>query len=190
MKRNHPFRARVLTIPRGFLIDPLQLVATFPSIGSHLKAFGIGIILALIGLGAYVQWGSGSSPDLPTVTVYKSPTCGCCGDWVSYLRDEGFPVEVESRANVRPVKQQVGVPNDLASCHTAIVNDYVVEGHVPADEIKRLIREAPDLRGISVPGMPVGSPGMERGDRVQPYSVIGFTPSGDTTIVAEYDSKQ
>lgn len=122
--------------------------------------------------------------------MYKSPTCGCCGDWVSYLRDEGFPVEVESRANVRPVKQKVGVPDDLASCHTAIVSDYVVEGHVPAAEIKRLIRETPDLRGISVPGMPVGSPGMERGDRVQPYSVIGFTPSGDTTIVAEYDSKQ
>lgn len=153
-----------------------------------MKTFLLGIVLALVGLGAYWQWGprSEAAADLPTVTVYKSPTCGCCGDWVSHLENEGFPVKVESRANVRPVKQQVGLPEDLAACHTAIVNDYVVEGHVPADEIKRLLRETPDLRGISVPGMPIGSPGMERGDRVEPYSVIGFTADGDTTVVATY----
>lgn len=161
-------------------------MAPFFSVGAYAKAFGLGIVLALLGVGAYLQWGATAAADLPPVTVYKSPTCGCCGDWVTHLRDNGFPVEVKARVNLRPVKQQMGVPKALASCHTAVVNEYVVEGHVPAAEIKRLLRETPDLRGISVPGMPVGSPGMERGDRVDPYSVIGFTASGDTTVVAEY----
>jgi hypothetical protein len=166
-------------------------VAGFPSWSSHAKAFGVGVVLALLGLGAYLQWGSSSSSvsaDLPSVTVYKSPTCGCCGDWVTHLRDSGFPVEVEARANLRPVKQQLGVPDELASCHTAVVGNYVVEGHVPAEQVKRLLREGPDLRGVSVPGMPIGSPGMERGDRVEPYAVVGFTANGDTTVVARYGS--
>jgi hypothetical protein len=161
-------------------------VARIPSLGSHAKAFGLGIVLALLGLGAYLQWGPGASPDLPTVTVYKSPTCGCCGDWVTHLEEEGFPVTVESRANVRPVKRRLGVPAGLASCHTAVVQDYVVEGHVPAAEIKRLLEHTPSFRGLSVPGMPVGSPGMERGDRVEPYAVVGFTAAGDTSVVAQY----
>lgn len=152
----------------------------------HAKAFGLGIFLALLGLGAYLQWGSSASVDAPPVTVYKSPTCGCCGDWVSYLRDEGFSVNVQDRVNLRPVKQELGVPEDLASCHTATVGNYVVEGHVPAEQVKRLLAETPDLTGIAVPGMPIGSPGMERGNRVQPYSVIGFTAAGDTTVVAQY----
>ena len=162
-------------------------MAQFPSLGTHAKAFGLGIVLALVGLGAYLQWGPATvAADLPAVTVYKSPTCGCCGDWVTHLKDNGFPVEVKARANLRPVKQQLGVPDQLASCHTAVVGNYIVEGHVPASEIKRLLSEAPNLRGISVPGMPVGSPGMERGDRVEPYDVVGFTAGGDTTIVAQY----
>jgi hypothetical protein len=102
------------------------------------------------------------------------------------MREEGFEVTVESRVNVQPVKQQLGVPRSLASCHTAVVGDYVVEGHVPAADVKRLLQEGPSLRGVSVPGMPVGSPGMERGDRVDPYPVVGFTASGDTTVRARY----
>ncbi len=151
---------------------------------TYVVAFSIGIVAAALGIGAYLQWGA--SPDLPSVTVYKSPTCGCCGDWVTHLRDSGFPVEVNARSNLRPVKQQVGVPKGLGACHTAVVGNYVVEGHVPAQEIKRLLHEKPKLHGISVPNMPVGSPGMERGDRVEPYDVIGFTKTGDTTVVAEY----
>lgn len=153
---------------------------------THAKAFGLGVFLALLGLGAYLQWGPGTSADLPPVTVYKSPTCGCCGDWVSYLRDEGFSVNVQDRVNLQPVKKQLGVPEDLAACHTATISHYVVEGHVPAEEVKELLQNTPNLTGIAVPGMPVGSPGMERGDRVQPYSVIGFTATGDTTVVARY----
>ncbi|PSQ64345.1 MAG: CopG family transcriptional regulator [Bacteroidetes bacterium QH_2_64_74] len=143
-------------------------MSSFPSRSSHLKAFGIGMVLALLGVGAYFQFWS--SPDLPTVTVYKSPSCNCCGEWVTHMKEQGFPVEVSS----------------LAACHTAVVDNYVVEGHVPAQDVKQLLRETPDVRGLSVPGMPVGSPGMERGDRVEPYEVVTFTPAGDTTVFAQY----
>lgn len=157
---------------------------------THVKAFGAGIVLAILGLGVYMQWGPGASADLPEVTVYKSPTCGCCAKWVTHLRESGFPVKVEEQVNVNPVKRQMGVPENLASCHTAVVEDYVVEGHVPAQDIKQLLQEKPTFRGLSVPGMPIGSPGMERGDYVEPYSVVGFTPEGDTTVVAQYGPRQ
>lgn len=168
-----------------FLLSDVT-VASFPSLSTHAKAFGIGIVLAVLGLGIYVQWGPGAAADLPEVTVYKSPTCGCCSDWVTHLRDNGFSVTVNDEVNMKPIKQRAKVPQDLAACHTATMGDYIVEGHVPADEMKRLLQETPDLHGISVPGMPVGSPGMERGDYVEPYSVVGFSASGDTTVVARY----
>jgi hypothetical protein len=151
---------------------------------SHLKAFGGGIVLALLGLGLYLQFGT--SPDLPTVTIYKSPSCDCCAEWATHMREQGFPVQVESQFTLKPLKQQLGVPGALASCHTAVVNDYVIEGHVPAEDVKDLLRQAPEVRGLSVPGMPVGSPGMERGSRVDPYEVVAFTASGDTSVVAKY----
>lgn len=153
---------------------------------SHLKAFGVGIVLAVFGIGGYVYFGPLASADLPTVTVYKSPSCNCCAEWVTHMREQGFPVEIQSRFNVKPVKRKVGVPSSLAACHTAVVNNYVVEGHVPAKDVKQLLRENPKVRGLSVPGMPVGSPGMERGNRVEPYKVLTFTPAGDTTVFARY----
>jgi len=153
---------------------------------SHLKAFGVGVVLAALGVGAYMQFWQSSTEDLPAVTVYKSPSCNCCGEWIAHMEEQGFPVEVKSRFNVTPVKKQVGLPASLAACHTAVVDNYVVEGHVPARDVKQLLREKPDVRGIAVPGMPVGSPGMERGDRVDPYEVLAFTPSGDTTVFAQY----
>jgi len=164
----------------------LRLMSWFSNYQSHLKAFGVGVVLALLGIGGYYYYGPGASPTLPTVTVYKSPSCNCCADWVTYMREQGFPVTVESRYNVGPVKQEVGVPSSLSSCHTAVVGNYVVEGHVPAEQVKQLLREQPDVRGLSVPGMPVGSPGMERGDRVEPYEVVSFTLAGDTSAVARY----
>lgn len=133
-----------------------------------------------------MQFWQSPAEDLPSVTVYKSPSCNCCAEWITHMEEEGFPVEVKSRFDVKPVKKQVGLPSSLASCHTAVVGEYVVEGHVPAQEVKQLLREEPDVRGLSVPGMPVGSPGMERGDRVDPYEVLTFTPSGETTVFAEY----
>ena len=111
-------------------------------------------------------------------------------DWVTHLRDNGFSVTVKEEVNMRSVKQRAGVPSNLASCHTATVGNYVVEGHVPAQEIKQILRQKPKYHGISVPGMPVGSPGMERGNRGEPYSVVGFAPSGDTTVVARYGPQQ
>jgi hypothetical protein len=161
-------------------------MTSFPSLQSHAKAFGIGIVLALLGGGAYFYWGPAASANLPTVTVYKSPSCNCCAKWITHMREQGFPVKIESRFNVQPVKKEVGVPSSLAACHTAVVGNYVVEGHVPAQDVKRLLRETPEVQGLSVPGMPVGSPGMERGNRVEPYDVVTFTPGGDTTVFAQY----
>jgi hypothetical protein len=161
-------------------------MASLTSYQTHLKAFGIGIILAALGVGGYLYFGPSASANLPTVTVYKSPSCQCCSKWVTHMEEQGFPVEVESKLRVGPVKEQVGLPSSLAACHTAVVGDYVVEGHVPAADVKRLLRERPDVRGLSVPGMPVGSPGMERGNRVEPYEVVTFTPTGDTTVFARY----
>lgn len=157
-----------------------------PSSRTHLKAFGVGVVLALLGLGAYWQFGPSASTDQPTVTVYKSPSCGCCTEWVSYMRDQGFPVEVESKLNLNPVKSQMGIPSSLEACHTAVVDGYVVEGHVPAEEVKRLLQERPDVQGLAVPGMPAGSPGMEQGGRVEPYNVLTFTQEGKTTVFAQY----
>lgn len=164
-------------------------MALVPSHWSHLKAFGVGVVLALLGIGGYLYFGPSASADLPTVTVYKSPSCNCCAKWITHMREQGFPVEIESKFNVKPVKKQVGVPGELAACHTAVVGNYVVEGHVPAEDVKQLLRTKPDVRGLSVPGMPVGSPGMERGNRVEPYEVLTFTPAGDTTVFAQYGQR-
>jgi len=164
-------------------------MASFLNDQSHLRAFGVGMVLALLGLGGYYYFGAGASASLPTVTVYKSPSCNCCQKWVAHMKEKGFEVNIESRFNVTPVKKKAGLPSSLAACHTAVVGEYVVEGHVPAQEVKRLLRETPDVRGLSVPGMPVGSPGMERGSRVEPYEVVTFTPAGDTTVFARYGQR-
>jgi hypothetical protein len=121
------------------------------------------------------------------IHVYKSPTCGCCTDWVKHLEDNGFEVEVSEVDNVTPVKIKAGLTPALASCHTAFINDYVIEGHVPADDIKRLLSQAPQALGLSVPGMPVGSPGMEMGDRKDPYQVLLFNKNGQTRVFAEHN---
>lgn len=114
-----------------------------------------------------------------SVTVYKSPTCGCCSEWVEYLEENGFTVRVTDMPDVMPMKQRLGLPRDLSSCHTAVVGGYVVEGHVPADVMKRLLTEKPDVTGIAVPGMPIGSPGMEVPGRVpEAYDVVAFDRRG------------
>jgi len=109
---------------------------------------------------------------LPLIRVHKSPSCGCCGVWVDHVRAAGFPVEVHDTEDMMTVKDRLGVPEPMMSCHTAEVDGYFVEGHVPAEDIKRLLAEKPKARGIAVPGMPLGSPGMEMPDgRTQPYEV-------------------
>ncbi len=120
------------------------------------------------------------------MTVFRSPTCGCCGQWIEHVEAAGFQVNDEVTEDMAAVKQQYGVPQNLTSCHTTVVGDYVIEGHVPAEDIQRLLVEKPDVAGIAVPGMPIGSPGMESGDYVEPYDVFSFTDSGETAVFAEH----
>ncbi|MGY6249127.1 DUF411 domain-containing protein [Bosea thiooxidans] len=120
---------------------------------------------------------------LPKMIVTKDPNCGCCGGWVEHMKAAGFPVEVITSSDVDQVKLRLGVPDDLASCHTAEVSGYVVEGHVPADAVKRLLAEKPQARGLAVPGMPMGSPGMEvAGKAPESYEVVLFGSSGRTSF--------
>ena len=134
------------------------------------------------------QEAEGLSKDI-IVTVYKSPTCGCCGGWIEHMRKAGFEVRevnVSSSVLLR-VKDKYGVPYELRSCHTAVVGDYIVEGHVPPQEVQRLLAERPAVKGIGVPGMPLGSPGMESPDgTVQPYTVFAFDQAGNMQPVAQY----
>ena len=122
--------------------------------------------------------------DAPLVTVYKSPTCGCCSTWATYMEREGFRVETVDTDRMPAVRDSLGVPGDLSACHTATVGGYTVEGHVPADAVRRLLAEAPDARGLAVPGMPIGSPGMEQGDRRQPYDVLLIDDAGEAAVFA------
>jgi hypothetical protein len=120
---------------------------------------------------------------LPTVTVYKSPTCGCCRNWVAHLREHGFEVETVDTDRLDAVKVRYGVPAELRSCHTAIVDGKVVEGHVPADVIMTFLADSTDATGLAVPGMPMGSPGME-GPYREAYDVLSFGGEGDPRIYA------
>lgn len=127
---------------------------------------------------------------LPKVVVTKDPNCGCCGGWVDHMKAAGFPVDIVPTPQVNRVKVRLGVPDDLASCHTAEVGGYVIEGHVPADAIKRLLSEKPSGKGLAVPGMPMGSPGMEM-DGMAPdiYEVVLFGPS-ERRIFARYEGSR
>ncbi len=122
--------------------------------------------------------------ELPTVAVYKSPTCGCCVKWVEHLEAHGFTVVSHDTNELPRVKATTGVPGELASCHTAIVDGYVVEGHVPADLIVRMLEERPEIAGLAVPGMPMGSPGME-GPYKEAYDVLAFQRNGKTEVYAK-----
>ena len=131
-----------------------------------------------------------AEPSLPGVTVHKSATCGCCQLWVDRLRGAGFTVEVRNEDNLNEVKQRVGIPYGMGSCHTAEVAGYFVEGHVPIEDVQRLLRERPDAKGLTVPGMPAGSPGMEGpSGQVQPYEVFLVGRDGTTIVFSRHGSK-
>ena len=122
--------------------------------------------------------GSGIAETLPLVNVTKDPSCGCCDGWVAHIEAAGFPVKVVESSDMDSLKQRLGVPAELASCHTAEVGGYVVEGHVPAAAIRRLLAERPDATGLAVPGMPAGSPGMDfPGVDPEPYEAFLFGPT-------------
>ena len=119
----------------------------------------------------------------PQLTVYKSATCGCCRNWVEHMKANGFDVKAIDVDDIDAVKRERGVPASAASCHTGIVNGYFVEGHVPADAVLRMLKEKPAIAGIAVPGMPVGSPGMEvPSGQTQPYAIVSVDRSGKTAI--------
>jgi hypothetical protein len=123
--------------------------------------------------------------DTATLVVYKSPTCGCCREWVSRMKDAGFHVVVHDTEDMDAVKSASNVPADLRACHTAVIGKYVIEGHVPPADIRRLLREAPAVAGVAVPGMPTGSPGME-GGVPERYDVVAFGGSAARRVFASH----
>ena len=137
------------------------------------------LLFAASSMGAAAQTPPAPAP----VSVFKSATCGCCAKWNDHMRTAGFTVNSTDLPDVAVMKDKHGVPAPLRSCHTAVVGGYVIEGHVPADVIKKLLRERPAVVGIAVPGMPMGSPGME-GSRVDSYNVMSFDKSGATKVYA------
>lgn len=125
------------------------------------------------------------APPPSVLTVYKDPNCGCCQKWVEHMSKAGFVLQVRDVKNMDEVKDMMRVPKELQSCHTGVVDKYVIEGHVPADVVKKFLAEKSSMQGIAVGGMPAGSPGMEMGDRVDHYDVVAFDRDGKTKVYAK-----
>ncbi len=136
------------------------------------------VLLAVAGVFVFKSEGA------PKLVVYKNAACGCCGSWIDHMKAAGYEVEVHDVDDLNSIKQQHGVGGNLASCHTAIIDGYVVEGHVPAEDVTRLLAERPAVMGIAVPSMPVGSPGMEQGDPADyhAYDVVTFDGTGASSV--------
>lgn len=144
------------------------------------------LVVLVVSPGAFAAAPKSQKASGPTkIVVYKSPTCGCCGKWEDHLRASGFTVESKVTEAMNPKKVELGVPQGLQSCHTAVVEGYVVEGHVPAASIKKLLKQKPKVAGIAVPGMPIGSPGME-GPNPEKYDVVSFGRDGKTKVFDKY----
>lgn len=148
--------------------------------------------ISALALGGAIYVGSGlvaaqQKSAGPLVEVFKSPTCGCCAKWVEHMNANGFNVRTTEINDLTEIKKSRGVPDQVQSCHTAVVNGYVVEGHVPASDVHRLLKEKPAIAGIAVGGMPVGSPGMDfPGTKAQAYSVVAFDKTGATRVFAKH----
>ena len=144
-----------------------------------------GVTVVLVG--AMVFWSAQPASAKPTITVYKTATCGCCEGWIEHLRKEGYEVIAEDVDNLAAIKTELGVGPHLSSCHTALIDGYIVEGHVPAADIDRLLAERPEIAGLSAPGMPAGSPGMKvPGRPADPFDVLAFDHLGKTTVYAKH----
>lgn len=136
-------------------------------------------IVAVLGLSGLAH----AAP--PIVDVFKTATCGCCEEWTRHLQENGFTVKVNNVPDPGDYRQKFGIPKELGSCHSAKVGGYAIEGHVPAADIKRLLASRAKARGLAVPGMPMGSPGMEMGQR-EAYDVLLVKPDGKTTVFKRY----
>jgi len=128
------------------------------------------------------------APQELNIAVYRTPTCGCCQGWVEHIKQNGFQVTdiVKPESEIQAIRQKYNLPLDLTSCHTSEIAGYLVEGHIPVVDVKRLIAQKPDIAGISVPGMPIGTPGMEIGDRKQSFNVLAFEKDGQTEVFNAY----
>ncbi len=155
-----------------------------------MKIVTMSVLVALLATSAHaeerVRNETAVSDGRLKITVYRSPTCDCCGKWMDYLKKRNFSVTEIPTNRVTETKLALGVPESLASCHTAVINGYVIEGHVPADDIGKLLQSRSTVAGIAVPGMPTGSPGMEMGDRKDPFTVLAFDRKGKAEKFNEY----
>jgi len=148
-------------------------------------ALGAGFLALSLTTGAVAPPRVDAASKEPTITVYKDPGCGCCRSWIEHLVKHGYRVDAKDTPDMTEIKRTLGVPEGVTACHTAVVNGYLIEGHVPAKDIARLLRDKPKVAGLAVPGMPAGSPGME-GSRPQHYQVLTFDKNGKTTVFASY----
>lgn len=167
--------------PLTFMLPRVLIAGLSPS--KAILSNGIFLLWAIalwLWSGAIAQ-----AAEMP-MTVFRSPTCSCCGAWIEHLESEGFTVTEHQMTDMDAVKQEYGIPEEMASCHTALIDGYKIEGHVPAADIHQLLLDHPDVEGLAVPGMPVGSPGMESGDRHDAYTVFSFKPNGELESVNEY----
>jgi hypothetical protein len=156
---------------------------------SYILRAAHGVLVAALALGApalHAQQKPAAAK--PHLTVYKSPTCGCCAKWVDYMQASGFTSAVTNMPDVTPIKIKHGVTPRLASCHTTLVGGYVIEGHVPVEDVRRLLKEKPAVVGLAAPGMPAGSPGMDVPNS-PPYDVLAFDKSGATRVFATHRPK-
>lgn len=153
-------------------------------------AFAAAMAVALTATGCIAE----TPPEAPAaeaaeMVVYHDPNCGCCGKWIEHMEQHGFSVESVHESNMNAIKQKLGVPENLPSCHTATVDGYVIEGHVPAEDVMKLLKDRPQAKGLSVPGMPLGSPGMEYNNQRQAYDVVLFDEAGNTSVFNHYPAQ-
>jgi hypothetical protein len=143
-------------------------------------------VVAGVVLASVASYGQQKAKPIP-MSVYKSPSCGCCVKWIDYMRSHGFDPKVQDVENIGAVKLKLGVREEFSSCHTSEIGGYVVEGHVPVETVQRMLKERPKIAGLAVPNMPAGSPGMEvPGGRKEAYNILAFTSDGKTTV---YDKR-
>ena len=144
------------------------------------RTISTALLAAVLAIAAPAAWAENAK-----VTVYKSPTCGCCTKWMDHLEENDFDVDFRDMRDVSPIKRANGVPPGMSSCHTALVGGYFIEGHVPAEDLKRLLKERPEIAGLTVPGMPIGSPGME-GPNPERYRVFAVGRDGKLSTFATH----
>jgi hypothetical protein len=142
--------------------------------------------LAIVGPALLLSKPATAAISLPTVVTYRNPGCGCCEKWTEHMKSAGFDISMQDDADLAARKAKLGVPDQLAGCHTTLIGAYVIEGHVPPDDIIRFLAEKPEALGLAVAGMPVGSPGMEMGETTEPYDVVIFKADGTWADYAKH----